>query len=184
MKTDYEVEGCWSSKKITSHCRLCGKKLERVPVKGHYNSKYWELKRDDGQILVCCPNNCNVKEAEAKNNKFEKIREYCTKNSQSWSYKLDYNSILHAWIDRQGKVYPVGLRKHIEFALEHETEEGTLEKIGWLKLSCRDFSWDKHLSKRQIDTIFDYIIITGTKNNMKKFKECIDNEQGYLKIGV
>ena len=73
-KTDYEVEGCWSDNKITSHCRLCGKRFVQVPKEGHYNSRYWKLKRDDGQILVCCPNNCNVENAEKQMREYSKIR--------------------------------------------------------------------------------------------------------------
>jgi len=181
-KTNYEVEGCWSIKKILSRCRACGTKFQQVPRQGHYNSKYWELERNDGQVLVCCPNGCNVKEGLAKMNEYFKIRHYCTVDSQSYNYKLDYNKIQHAWIDRKGKVYPVGLREHVTFCREHDTEERELEKKGWLKLISKEFMWDRKLSKRQIDVVFDYIMIEGSKEDIKKFKKEIDREIGMLKL--
>lgn len=180
---DYEVEGCWTNKKITPRCRLCGTKYEKVPRKGHYNSKYWELERNDGFILVCCPKNCNVIIAEKKYKEYLEIWRYCKDDSQSWNYELDYNRILHAWIDRQGKIYPLEIREHISFVEEHNTEEIKLENKGWLKLSSKDFYWEKKLSKRQIDIIFDYIMVVGTDKDVVQLQNCIDNETGCIKLG-
>lgn len=180
---DYEVEGCWTGKKIVSQCRLCGTKFIKVPRKGHYNSKYWELERNDGLILVCCPKNCNVITAEKKNKEYSKISRYCKDNSRSWNYELDYNKISHAWINRRGKIYPLEIREHVYFAEKHNTEESELEFQGWLKLSSKDFYWEKKLSKRQIDVIFDYIRIVGTDKDIVQFQECIDNETGCIQLG-
>ena len=181
---DYEVEGCWSNKQIISCCRLCGTKFQEVPRENHYNSKYWELERNDGQVLVCCPNGCNVESAEKKMKEYLKVRYYCKDNSKSYNYKLDYNKIQHAWINRQGKVYPCGLREHVDFAYEHNTTERDLENEGWLKLTSYEFMWEKKLSKRQIDVMFDYIIIVSGEKDIKKFKTCIDDETGYFKLEV
>ena len=184
MITDYEVEGCWSSPKTESKCRLCGAKFQSVPKKGHYNSQYWELTRDDGTFLVCCPKGCDVKEAENKMKEFLKIRGYCTSDSKSWCYKLDYNIIKDAWINRQGKVYPLESRGHNDFAFEHNTDERSLENKGWLKLTSVEFFWEKKLSKRQIDMIFDYIMVVGIKKDVKNFQEYIDKDVGIFKLEI
>jgi hypothetical protein len=180
--TNYEVEGCWSSSKSGIKCRACGTEMQSVPKENHYNSKYWRLSRNDGLGLVCCPKGCNVKEAEKRMKEFLKIQYYCIIKSESWNYKLDYNKIKDAWIDRQGKVYPLGTREHNDFAFEHNTDERTLEKKGWLKLTSVEFFWEKKLSQQQINMIFDYIMITGIKKDVKNFQEYIDRDVGVFKL--
>ena len=182
MITDYEVEGCWTNPKSKIKCRLCGTEMPPVPKENHYNSQYWRLERNDGQILVCCPKGCDVKEAEKRMKGFLKIQYYCIAKSESWHYKLDYNKIKDAWIDRQGTVYPLGIREHNNFASEHNTKEYTLENQGWLKLTSMEFFWEKKLSKRQIDMIFDYIMIVGIKNDVKNFQAYIDRDVGVFKL--
>jgi len=59
MVTDYEVYGCWTYEDVKGVCPKCSSTLELVPEEGHYNSKYWRLKRDDGLDLYCCPKGCN-----------------------------------------------------------------------------------------------------------------------------
>lgn len=184
MITDYEVEGCWTSPKSKSKCRLCGTKMQPVPKENHYNSQYLGLGRNDGLILVCCPKSCDIKEAEKKMEGFLKISRYCSTNSKSWSYKLDYNKIKHAWIDRQGKVYPLESRRHVNFAFEYNTDERSLENKGWLKLTSMEFFWDRKLSKRQIDMIFDYIMVVGIKKDVQNFQEYIDKEVGIFKLEI
>lgn len=57
---DYEVYGCWTSSEAVKACPKCAIKVQLVPADGHFNSKYWKLKRDDGLDLYCCPNGCNT----------------------------------------------------------------------------------------------------------------------------
>lgn len=38
--TDYEVDGCWTTKKAQSKCGSCGSLFELVPETGHFNSQY------------------------------------------------------------------------------------------------------------------------------------------------
>ena len=182
--TDYEVEGCWTSPKSKSKCRLCGTEMQSVPKENHYNSQYWGLERNDGLILVCCPEGCDVKEAEKRIKVFSKIGKYCVANSESWCYKLDYNKIRDAWIDRQGTVYPLGIREHNNFAFEYNTDERTLEKKGWLKLTSMEFFWEKKLSQQQINMVFDYIMTVGIKNDIKNFQAYIDREVGVFKLEI
>ncbi len=184
MITDYEVEGCWSRPKSKRKCRLCGTEMELVPKENHYNSQYWRLARDDGTMLVCCPKGCDVKTAEKRMEKFLKIRCYCIAESESWHYKLDYNKIEDAWIDRQGTVYPLGIREHNDFAFEHNTDERTLEKKGWLKLTSMELFWEKKLSQQQINMVFDYIMSVDIKMNIKTFQEFIDKDAGVFKLEV
>jgi len=182
MITDYEVEGCWANPKSEIKCRLCGTEMQSVPEKNHFNSQYWKLARDDGAILKCCPNGCSTKIAESIMKEFLKIRKYCVTKSESWSYKLDYNKIKDAWIDRHGKVYPLEIREHVAFAYERNTDERALENKGWLKLTSMDFYWRKKLSKRQIDMLFDYIMAVGIKKDVENFQEYIDEETGFFKV--
>ncbi len=182
MITDYEVEGCWTSPKSKSNCRLCGTLMQSIPKEGHFNSKYWELTRRDGMILKCCPEGCNVAEAEKKQKEFSKIRYYCIAKSNSWKYKLDYNIIDHAWIDRQGTVYPLAYLGHFGFAVDRDTYESTLEDTGWLKLTSREFYWEKKLSQPQIDMIFDYIQVAGVKKDIKNFQEYIDRDSAFFTL--
>jgi len=58
-ETKFEVYGCWSFEGTVGICPKCASKLQVVPQVGHFNSKYWELKRNDGLDLYCCPNGCN-----------------------------------------------------------------------------------------------------------------------------
>ncbi len=182
MITNYEVEGCWTSPKSENKCRVCGTKIQPVPEKNHYNSQYWNLARDDGTILKCCPKGCSVETAENIMKEFLKIRHYCIAKSESWHYKLDYNKIRDAWIDRQGTTYPLESREHNNFAFEHNTDERTLEKKGWLKLTSREFLWGKKLSKQQINIIFDYIMTVGIKQDVKNFQAYIDKDMGFFKL--
>lgn len=180
--TKYEVEGCWSSINSKSKCRYCGTKLEEVPKKGHCNSKYWALQRDDGTFLMCCPDGCNLELAENKMREYLKIQYYCTKNSESYNYKLDYKKINNAWIDRKGKIFPCSTREHVDLAYDLDSDERTLEKMGWLKLSNLNFYWEeKTLSQNQINIIFDYMKIYDN-NKFEKFKEIIDNKSGHIKV--
>lgn len=182
---DYEVEGCWTStdKKRKTKCRACGAVMDNVPKEEHYNSQYWELQRHNQERLVCCPNGCSEKLGVQKFREFNKIRYYCTKNSESWNYKLDYNIVHNAWIDRKGKIFPCEYQKHIDLAYELNSDERTLERKGWVKLSNLTFMWDDNrLSQKQIDVIFDYINIYNKKMN-KEFIEKIDNPVGILKLG-
>ena len=57
--TDFEVYGCWTSPESKVECE-CGTVMEQVPEEGHFNSKYWALKRNDGMVLKCCPKGCAV----------------------------------------------------------------------------------------------------------------------------
>ncbi len=182
--TNYEVEGCWTGQISKSKCRLCGTKMQVVPKENHYNSQYWELEKNDGNILVCCPKGCDVKEAENSMKEFLKIQYYYITKIEIWHYKLDYNKIKDAWIDRQGTVYPLEIREHNNFAFEHNTDERTLEKKGWLKLTSMEFFWDKKLSKQQINTIFDYIMIVGIEKDVKNFQEYIDRDIGVFKLEI
>lgn len=178
---DYEVEGCWTGLKSQSKCRLCGTLLETVPKQGHYNSRYWELQKHDEERLVCCLNGCDMNIAESKIKEFLKIRNYCTTNSESHNYKLDFNIIHNAWIDRKGRIFPCEYREHVELAFDLNNDEITLEKKGWLKLTSMEFMWSKKLSQKQIDIIFDYIKIYN-KKVMKEFSEKIDYSIGIIKL--
>ena len=64
-------------------------------------------------------------------------------------------------IYREGEVYPVGAREHKDFAYDLELTEFDLEQDGWLKLSCADLMWEKPLTQKQIDFIFDYLKANG-----------------------
>ncbi|MGD2071944.1 MAG: hypothetical protein PVG65_00435, partial [Candidatus Thorarchaeota archaeon] len=73
-------------------------------------------------------------------------------------------------------------QKHIYLAYYLNSDERTLEKKGWLKLSALTFMWDERkLSQAQIDIIFEYIKIYNKKKR-KEFKEKIDNPVGILKL--
>ena len=57
------IIGCWTHKSRfgISDCPICGAILILTPKEGHRNSKYWNLQRDDDELLLCCPNNCTEK---------------------------------------------------------------------------------------------------------------------------
>lgn len=182
--TDYEVEGCWTGLKSKGACRNCGTIYENVPKDGHFNSQYLELQKHDEERLVCCPKGCSVKSAEDCINRFLKIRNYCTDNSESWDYELDYTTLFHAWIDRTGKVFPVGIRGHVSFAYDRNTTESDLERKGWLKLSSGiDLFWEKKLSKFQIDFVFDYLVANNHSKQVKIFMKYSERTCRYFKIG-
>jgi len=186
MVNDYEVEGCWTSmdKKEKPRCRKCGSILKLVPKEKHFNSRYWKLQRNDGLLLACCPKGCAEKDAVKSYKEFSLVRNYCTKDSNSWNYKLDYTIIRNAWINRGGKIFPCEYRGHVDLAFDLNSDEITLERKGWLKLSASTFIWDfrgKVLSNKQIDVIFDYINIYN-KKKLKEFQEKIDDEIGMLKL--
>lgn len=183
-KTDYEVEGCWCGLKIQTKCRVCGALLIPVPKTGHFNSHYWELQRHNKEQLVCCPNDCAVDVGEKIIKEYLAIRNYCTEESKSWKYELDYTIIKNAWINRRGKVYPIGIREHIIFAYDMNSSESDLEKRGWLKLTSKDLMWEKKLSKRQVDFIFDYLVANNYEAQTKLFMEEYSNSPSrYFKIG-
>lgn len=53
------IYGTWVPKKKKIYCPHCNVKLNYVPKKGHPLSKLSvDLKRDDGDVLKACPNNC------------------------------------------------------------------------------------------------------------------------------
>lgn len=182
-KIDYEVEGCWSGLASKTKCRNCGTLLEEVPKEGHPNSDYWELQQHSKERLICCPNNCSIIIAEKKMKEFLKVRNYCIKSSESWNFKLDYKIIKHAWIDRKGKVYPLEIREHVDFAFDLDLTEQDLEQKGWLKLTGRDLIWEKALSKKQIDFVFDYLIENNFEKLTKEFMEHSNYKFGYFKTG-
>jgi len=52
------IFGYWTSPKYLGKCLKCGGEMILCPREGHLNSKFWKLERNDGLILVVCPNNC------------------------------------------------------------------------------------------------------------------------------
>jgi len=69
METTIQVYGYWAtSSKYLGSCAKCGKKMILCPREGHPNSKFWELERDDGCVLVVCPNNCLEDESKEGGN--------------------------------------------------------------------------------------------------------------------
>lgn len=177
---DYEVEGCWSSRK-DGRCRTCGSLLKLVPKEGHYNSQYWELKQDDGCELVCCPKGCAEEDGTNAFRKFWEVRLYCTAKSESWKWEYDYNKICDAWVDRKGNVFPLGTREHIQFAYDRDTTEQDMEKQGWLKVSGRHFMWCRKLSAKQVDVIFDYLNGVFDDKAVIEFGKEMDYPTGYFK---
>jgi hypothetical protein len=179
MIKDYEVEGCWTSEKRIKrgNCRSCGAMFERVPKDGHYNSKYWELERDDGQILVCCPSGCSEKDAVEKQRKYTNIEKWLTDDSSSWDFKIDLSKIHNAWIDRKGNIIPCDTRMHIEKAEEIGFSEQELESMGWLKITSEeilcnfDFSKYSNPSKKQYGVLFDYCTIHNKLNQYKELEK-------------
>jgi len=159
--TEYEVEGSWTdlSKKDRSRCRSCGSILEAVPQEGHFNSQYHYLKRDDGLDLVCCPKGCSDDEATTKMREFLKIIHWCTGNSHSYKWMLDYSKIFHCWIDRKGTIYPVSAMGHIAFCQDRGTTQWKLESEGWVKMSTLEIFYDgrKSPTQKQIDSLFRFV---------------------------
>jgi len=163
MITVYEVEGCWTQEREVNPtlCRLCGTKLEKVPEKGHYNSKYWSLKQNDGLDLFCCPNGCSTKKADKAFKKYYELKPFLTEESTSYNIVLDYTKIFYGWLSPRGELHPVGFQEHNYYATEVlNKSERELEVKGWAKLSKNScFSISKEgFTKKQKDFIFDYMI--------------------------
>lgn len=184
MKTDYEIEGCWSGLKIQSHCRACGTLMVSVPQENHFNSQYWRLQKHDKEQLICCPKNCPVTLAEKKIKDYLAIRHYCTGKSATWKWELDYKSFKNAWIDRTGKVFPMEIREHVNFACNMDTSEQELEDKGWLKLSMMDLMWQRKLSKRQIDFVFDYLVSNGCEEQTSEFMYESKSPTGFYRVRI
>ena len=65
------------------------------------------------------------------------------------------------------------------------TTELILEQKGWLKLTSMDLMWEKKLSKKQIDFVFDYLIANDYKECTKIFMEKYVNSSTRLfRIGT
>jgi len=172
MITNYEVEGSWTTKKVKSKCRYCGALQELVPETGHYNSKYWELKRNDGLNLFCCPHGCSVIVANNKMHYFINFSYYMVDSSQSYNYKLDYSKIKCGWIDRKGIIYPCYNREHRYIAEEIlNSTQDKIEKEGYVLLTIEINKYvnnyrvvcTKKVSKLQINTILYW----AHANNLK-----------------
>jgi len=176
--TDYEVEGGWAAKGHKTRCRNCGALLELTPLKDHYNSQYWHLKRNDGYDLYNCPKGCSIEDANKSMTLFLYIREYCTEDSTSYDWKPDFNKFVNCWISPDGTIYPVSSEGHVDFAYLYTTvfypmcrqnAQIYLEEQGWLKIS-RVMSWfaiGKYtFTKQQKNSIFDYCVAEelDTKN--------------------
>lgn len=166
-----EVESCWTALKVKTNCRSCGSLLMRVPKTWHFNSHYWKLHRHNKEQLMCCPKGCSVKLAEEKMREFLGLQFYCTKDSKSWNWTLDYTIIKNAWINRRGQVYPLENREHSSFAINRDLTERDLELKGWLKLSIKTFMWQRRLSKLQIDFCMDYLIANKLDKYTRLFME-------------
>lgn len=52
------INGCWGILDYPHKCAKCGSVLIECPREGHPNSRFWELEKEDGQILKICPQNC------------------------------------------------------------------------------------------------------------------------------
>lgn len=187
MITDYEVEGGWTTKEAKSKCRNCGTIKELVPEKGHYNSKYWELKRNDGLDLFCCPNGCSVEEADRKFKLYAKIANYCIKGgkSESWNYKLDYKKVNCGWISPKGILYPCEYKEHIDSCYDFfNKSEASIEEEGYFKLSLtisnhHIVEGNRIPTKKQIETIIDWAHSRNYKTK-EFYKEIEDTEENLI----
>lgn len=159
MIIDYEVEGCWTTEKAQTQCRCCGAIEERVPKKGHYNSRYHYLKQEDGCDLYCCPAGCSVEKAEQKMKIFLEIYQFCTPGNHSYQYQIDYTKVRSSWISPEGDFYPVPIQGHRYFAENViGMSERKLEERRWAKVSTSHaFNFEGFTSKQR-DTLFDYMI--------------------------
>lgn len=166
MIIDYPVEGCWSGSSDRK-CRCCGSTLELVPKGGHFNSRYWELKRNDGMYLYCCPKGCSEKEAEKKAKRFLAVREFCTEDSTYHDWRFDLNSFSDAWINRSGTLFPVVPCGHQAFADSMNKSEWELEQKGWAKISDAERAamcpGHRGFSKKQLNALFDFCVVRGLK---------------------
>jgi hypothetical protein len=57
-----EVYGGWMSPNLVHKCGACDSELVICPREGHFNSKFWQLERDDGMVLFICPKECPIEE--------------------------------------------------------------------------------------------------------------------------
>lgn len=159
METRYEVEGCWAP--CTPKCRCCGADEVPVPEKGHFNSKYHPLKRDDGMFLYCCPIGCSVDVADEKMKTFLLVSAFCTKESESWKWAPDFSKFDDCWIDLNGIIYPVASQGHIEFASAIGMGECSLEIDGWVKVSGKFILNASKINQKQRDALFDFAMAKG-----------------------
>lgn len=180
---DYEVEGGWCVLKRINRCRNCGVITELVPESGHFNSQYWKLQRDDGCLLYCCPNGCSEKEALIKMREFLKIRGWCKKGSESYNYKFDLESITDAWIDTEGRIYPLSDKEHLNFARSIDKTEIELEKAGWIKITSLEILWNKSFTQKQIDVLFDFIS-AHNEGKVKEFSKIMEAPLGIFTLGA
>jgi len=65
-KKQVQIYGCWGIPNHPHECEVCGSELIECPREGHPNSKFWKLEREDGLVLLVCPNNCPEKEENMK----------------------------------------------------------------------------------------------------------------------
>ncbi len=160
--TEYEVEGAWSSLKNKSKCRLCGTVLEPVPRDGHFNSQYWRLERNDGQILKCCPEGCSEQACLDLIKYFKIVYQYCKPNAQPYDFELDYSLIPGFWMDRKGIIYPCGKEEHVYLADEYFNKyENQLEEAGFVRFSSDYIACDKRPSKAQRNAIYKFLEFHG-----------------------
>lgn len=183
MILDYEVEGSWSVKKSKhkSRCRVCGALLKEVPQEGHFNSRYWHLKRTPDEILVCCPKGCKVETAERIMKEYLAVRHYCIEGSESYKFSLDFDRIKHAWIDREGKIYPCELYGHILLAEDLGYDEVHFEQTGWLKLSQLNLIWEKRLNESQIQIAKQFIDKYRPKD-CERLYEMLERSKNFLEL--
>ena len=164
LVTDYEVEGCWTYERENnpSRCRYCGSILEKVPIEGHYNSQYWNLKRNDGLDLFCCPNGCKLSLANKRMAEYLEVHLYCKEGSESYDYELDFSKFKNAWIEPNGKVHPLEYEGHADFAINLNTTERDLENKNWAKITTVDWQAinmsDGGFTLKQKDSIFEFCI--------------------------
>jgi len=183
MILEYEVEGSWSSTKSKhkGRCRICGALLKEVPKEGHFNSRYWHLKRTPDEILVCCPAGCSVETAEQRMKEYMAVRHFCTKGSDSYKFSLDLDKIDNAWIDREGKIYPCELYGHILLAEELGYDEVHFEQTGWLKLSQLNLIWENKLNTFQINVAKQFIDKYRPKD-CEFLYEMLEETKGFLEL--
>lgn len=156
---DKEVEGCWSTD--GQECPCCGNTLEIVPWRGHINSKYWIKAQGDFLYLYACPNGCPVESANKKRKKFSFFIGYTKEGSTPFKYEIDFKKFKNAWIDWDGKCYPVEPKGHSSFPRRmFQEDERFLENKKWAKIT--QVNWhaismnDRGFSKKQKDTLFDF----------------------------
>jgi hypothetical protein len=180
MITDYEVEGSWSTLidgfKSGRKCRLCGEINVKCPETDHYNSKFWELKRNDGLDLVICPNGCSEEEAMGKYRLYHYLLRYNFLHADSIgkksikNLKYDWSKIENGWISHRGNFIPCEYGMHNDFLEICESEFGIdyeiggyCEPVGWVKIQDNKIFFTGKLkrgafSKKVKNAINDYFI--------------------------